>query len=171
MRVIRLLALALLALAAPLSPWACIAFASDYLSRASATPQQPGLPDNEKMPDRDMLDTSQHILLLYPAFDLSSRARAERVLSLKRIARERLTDCAGSSPAAPPELASLVSRWDQLPPRLTLPQLEQQPDLEQAITQLVWDTESLTAQVCGTPTGDDALLLRMTQNPAAVEQE
>jgi len=44
--------------------------------------------------------------LLYPAFDLPPGKRAERILALKRIARERLTECAGSSPAAPLKLAS-----------------------------------------------------------------
>jgi tetratricopeptide (TPR) repeat protein len=145
--------------------------AADSLSRALAAPLASGLPDSQKVADRDMLDTSQRILLLYPAFDLAPRKRAERILSLKRIARERLTECAGSSPAAPPKLAGLVSRWDQLPPELTLSQLEQQPDLEQAIAQLVWDTEAVTAQVCGAPTGDDSLVLRIAHNPAGVEQE
>jgi hypothetical protein len=118
-----------------------------------------------------MLDTAQNILLLYPAFDLAPWNRAERILAIERTARQRLTDCASSNPAAPPKLAGLVSRWDQLPPQLTRHQLEQQPPLEQTITQLVWDTEILTAEVCGPPAGNDALLLRIAQHPAAVEQE
>jgi hypothetical protein len=50
-------------------------------------------------------------------------------------------------------------------------QLEQKPDLEQSILQLVYDTETTTAQTCGARSGDDALLLRIAQNPAAVEQD
>ncbi len=145
--------------------------AAESLRRALAAPLATQQPDNEKATVHEMLDASQRILALYPAFDLPPRSRGERVLSLKRIARERLTECAGSSPAAPPRLASLVSRWDQLQSGLTPPELEQQPELEQSITQLVWDTETLTAQVCGAPAGDDALLMRIAQNPAAVEQE
>jgi len=118
-----------------------------------------------------MLDTSRHILLLYPAFDLAPRVRAERVLAVRDLARQRLTACSSSSPSAPPKLAAVVTRWDQLPAELTVGKLEQQPDVEQSILQLAWDTETLTAQVCGPPSGDDALLLRIARNPAAVEQE
>jgi tetratricopeptide (TPR) repeat protein len=145
--------------------------ADDYLSRALADPLAIRLPENQKMADRDMLETSAHVLMLYPAFDLPPRARAERVLSIRKIARQRLTTCTGSSPSAPSQLATLVARWDQLPSELTLPQLEQQPDLEQTILQLAWDTETVAGQVCGAPTGDDAILLRIARNPGAVEQE
>ncbi len=145
--------------------------AADSLGRALATPLDAQVPENEKVTARNMLDTAQNILLLYPAFDLAPWNRAERILAIERTARQRLTDCASSNPAAPPKLAGLVSRWDQLPPQLTRHQLEQQPPLEQTITQLVWDTETLTAGVCGPPAGNDALLLRIAQHPAAVEQE
>ncbi|MGB9148005.1 MAG: hypothetical protein WCC14_19440, partial [Acidobacteriaceae bacterium] len=82
-----------------------------------------------------------------------------------------LTACAASTSAAPAPLASVVTRWAQLPTQLAVNELEQQPDLEQTILQLVYDTETVTAQVCGAPTGDDALLLRIAHNPGAVEQE
>ncbi len=145
--------------------------AADSLSRALASPFTTVLPESQIMADRSMLDGSQRVLALYPAYDLPPRTRAERVLAIRKIARERLSSCAGSSAAAPPRLAPLVSRWDQLSQEFRLPQLEQQPDLERTILQLAWDTETTTAQVCGPPGGDDALLLRISQNPAAVEQE
>ncbi len=145
--------------------------ANDYLSRVLASPLAAGLPENEKTTDRDMEDTSSHILLLYPAFDLPPGKRADRVLSLTKIARQRLTSCSGSSPSAPPRLAGLVSRWSQVSTQLTLHNLEQQPDMEQTIVQLAYDTEKITAQVCGEPGGDDALLLRIARNPSAMEQE
>ncbi len=46
----------------------------------------------------------------------------------------------------PPPLSALVARWEQLPSRLTAVQLEQNPDLEQTLLQLVYDTETVTAQ-------------------------
>jgi hypothetical protein len=54
---------------------------------------------------------------------------------------------------------------------LTVSKLEQQPDVEQRLVQLAYDTETATAAVCGPPSGDDATLLRIAQNPNAVEQE
>jgi len=50
-------------------------------------------------------------------------------------------------------------------------QLEQDPELEQRIMQLVYQTEQITSQQCGSPTGNDALLLKMSQAPEAVEQQ
>ncbi|HEX4067734.1 MAG TPA: tetratricopeptide repeat protein [Acidobacteriaceae bacterium] len=145
--------------------------AADYLGRALAGPQAAALPDNQKMTDRDMLDTSLHILLLYPSLNLSPRNRAERILAIRKTARQRLTDCSGTPTAVPPTLAVIVARWSQLPTTITLDQLEQNPDLEQSILQLAYDTETATAKTCGAPTGDDALLFRIAGNPNAVEQE
>jgi hypothetical protein len=36
---------------------------------------------------------------------------------------------------------------------------------------LVYQTEEITSQQCGAPTGNDALLLMIARNPEAVEQE
>ncbi len=144
--------------------------AADYLTREMASRQVSSLPNGSQSADQKMLDTATRVLLLYPSGDLPSRARAQRVLSDRDIARARLSACA-SSKTTSPELAPLVSRWSQIPEQISLYQLEQNPDLNQTILQLVYDTEKMTAQVCGPPTGDDALLLRIAQNPEAVEQE
>jgi tetratricopeptide (TPR) repeat protein len=76
--------------------------------------------------------------------------------------------------AAPPvtdPLEDLQKRWQELPVRLTALQLEQDPDLEQAQVQLIYDTELLTQQVCGAPQGDDALLFKIAQAPSQVEED
>jgi tetratricopeptide (TPR) repeat protein len=145
--------------------------ASDYLSRALASPLAAGFSENQKIADRNMLDTSLQVLKLDPGSDLAPRARAERLLAARKIVRQRLTDCAGANPLLASRLAGLVSRWGQLPSQLTVAKLEQQPDLEQTLLQLAWDTEIATAQICGQPTGDDALLLRIARNPWTVEQQ
>jgi hypothetical protein len=77
------------------------------------------------------------------------------------------------APAAPPvdPLQPLVERWQQLPVRLSLADLEKDPELAQAQIQLIYDTELITQQVCGAPSGDDALLLRIAQAPNQVEEE
>ena len=92
-------------------------------------------------------------------------------MSLRKIAQQRLANCVGSNPSAPSKLADLMSRWGQVPPPLTASRFERNPDLEETVVQLVYDTETATATVCGSPTGDDGSLLRIAQNPNAVEQE
>jgi Flp pilus assembly protein TadD len=76
--------------------------------------------------------------------------------------------------AAPPPvdpLQSLTERWKQVPAKLSLRELEDDPDLAQTQIQLIYDTEMITQQVCGAPAGDDALLLRIAQAPNQVEEE
>lgn len=68
-------------------------------------------------------------------------------------------------------LADVVARWNKQPEKITLSRLESDPDLAQSIIQLIYDTERVTAQVCGPPAGDDALLLKIAQAPKSVEQE
>jgi tetratricopeptide (TPR) repeat protein len=145
--------------------------ANAYLSRALSQPGAATLPPAEKAADQYMVNTASHILLLFPSLDLPSRSRAERILYIRKVGRDRLSACTTSNPAAAPKLASIVSRWDQLPAVLNVSQLEEQPDLENSILQLAYDTETATAPICGQPSGDDALLLRIAQNPGAVEQE
>ena len=141
------------------------------LGRALASPTASKLTGQQGGADHDMLDTSQRVLLLYPSYNLSARQRAQRVLALKDIARKRLTLCTESNPSPPAGVVQLVSRWSQLPTALTVSGLERQPDLEQTIIQLAYDTETTTAGVCGAPTGDDATVMRIAQNPYAVDQE
>src|SRR5262249_24040923 len=119
---------------------------------------------------RDMLSNADHTLLLYPESGLSVRARAERILGNKRIAQERLAACLNSKPVAPPELQTLADQWQQLPATLRLPQLERDPELEERIMQLVYQTEKVTSQQCGAPVGNVALLLKIAQAPEAIEQ-
>jgi hypothetical protein len=145
--------------------------ASDYLSRFVSSPRAASLAAADVASDHAMLQASQRILLLYPSFNLAAIPRAQRILADREIARRRVSNCVAANPNAPTQLASLVARWDQVPPRLTARTLAQQPDLEQNLLQLIYGTETTTAQECGAPRGDDALLLRIAHNPYAVEQD
>jgi tetratricopeptide (TPR) repeat protein len=118
---------------------------------------------------RQMLSDSTRILELYPDPDLSVRARAERIANNLKIARARLTGCFASANASG-EMADLQGQWQKIPAKLTIPMLERNPQLEQTAMSLVYKTEEQTAQVCGAPTGDDALLLKLAQAPRAVQQ-
>jgi tetratricopeptide (TPR) repeat protein len=143
--------------------------AADYLSRALTSPATASLPESDLDADRGMFAAADRIQLLFPADDLPARLRAERILALRNTAHTRLTACS-ATPAGAAPLGDLMGRWKQLPAHLTVNGLEQQPDLEQTIFQLVCDTETVTASTCGAPTGDDALILRIARNPGAVEQ-
>ena len=80
---------------------------------------------------------------------------------------------AGNQAAVPPTvdpLQGLLDRWQKLP-KVTLAVLEKDPELAETQIQLVYDTELVTQQVCGAPTGDDALLLKIAQAPNQVEEE
>jgi tetratricopeptide (TPR) repeat protein len=144
--------------------------AKQFLERALNHPDFEKNPAAEQEQYRGMLADSDHILLLYPGVDLNVRSRAERILNNKDIAQKRLADCLNDKTVAPPALQSLAAQWQQLPSRLKSMQLERDPELEQAIMNLVYKTEQVTSQYCEAPTGDDALLLKIAAAPEAVEQ-
>jgi Flp pilus assembly protein TadD len=80
----------------------------------------------------------------------------------------------GNQEAAPPPvdpLQGLVDRWQKLPPKVSSAELTKDPELAETQIQLIYDTELITQQVCGAPTGDDALLLKIAQAPNQVEEE
>jgi tetratricopeptide (TPR) repeat protein len=107
-----------------------------------------------------------------PASKSSSLANPLAGLASRLTGRE--TAPAPGQAAAAPEidpLDALRQRWQQLPASVSLSSLARNPDLAQTQMQLVYDTELVTQQVCGTPTGDDSLLLKIAQAPNRVEEE
>jgi Flp pilus assembly protein TadD len=81
---------------------------------------------------------------------------------------------AGNQAAAPPTvdpLQGLVARWQKFPTKVSSAELAKDPELAETEIQLIYDTELVTQQVCGAPTGDDALLLKIAQAPNQVEEE
>jgi Tfp pilus assembly protein PilF len=91
--------------------------------------------------------------------------------------KEALPKQDAAAPAQPSaaEVAALRNRWQRVPARLTVRMLQDDPDLEQTLITLVYDTEKLTVRLsgsgCAAPTGEDALLLQMALAPWAVEQQ
>jgi tetratricopeptide (TPR) repeat protein len=143
--------------------------ARQALEKAVSRPGFAKLSPVERKNIRQMLSDSQRILELFPDPDLSVRARAQRIAKDLTIARARLTNCFGSANASG-EMADLQRQWQQVPAKLSVRTLEQNPQMEQSTMSLVYETEEQTAQVCGAPTGDGALLLKMAQAPLAVQQ-
>jgi tetratricopeptide (TPR) repeat protein len=146
-----------------------ITTAREALSVATEYRGFPAQSEQTRKAVRKMLADSTRLLELYPDPDLNVRTRAERILNDAKIARARLTSCA-AEPNAAGKLANLQAQWNLIPARLAVRALERDPQLEQTAMSLVYNTEMQTAQVCGAPTGDDALLLQIAQAPLAVQQ-
>jgi tetratricopeptide (TPR) repeat protein len=97
--------------------------------------------------------------------DQPARERAEHILAAATVAEARLHACVASagSTSRAAALASDLSGWTAADaaaggkPRTLL----QNASAQDSWTQLIYQTEQDTALVCGQPTGDDALLLRM----------
>lgn len=147
-----------------------IELANQALERAVSQPDFANLSDADRKYVDQLLSDSGRILELYPDPNLSVRARAERIANDINIARARLTACFASANASG-EMADLQGQWQKIPARLSVRMLERDPQLEQTTMSLVYETEEQTAQVCGAPTGDDALLLKIAQAPQAVQQQ
>jgi Tfp pilus assembly protein PilF len=146
--------------------------ARQYLARALENPALDARPQAERDAVRNALAQIEHLLALYPAPDLTVRERAERILHNIDVAKERMTECSAPTPDGnSPPLAALNSRWLLVPDTLKPKALEQDPELEQTLMTLVYDTEKATVQTCGNPTGEDALLLDIARAPWAVEQQ
>lgn len=90
-----------------------------------------------------------------------------------RFSRHPATPATGATVAPSPTdlLQSLTDRWQDLPARMTQAALINDPELTQTQLQLIYDTETTTRQVCGPPSGDNDLLLKIAQAPNQVEEE
>jgi tetratricopeptide (TPR) repeat protein len=104
----------------------------------------------------------------------SSKPSSNPLASLASRFSRHTTPATQNQPAAAPPvdpLQALAERWQQLPAKVSVTALEKDPELTQTQIQLIYDTEIITQEVCGAPSGDDALLLRIAQAPNQVEQE
>jgi hypothetical protein len=105
-----------------------------------------------------------------PSGKLSSNPLASLASRFSRHTTPATQNQPAAAPAVDP-LQALAERWQQLPPKISVTALEKDPELTQTQIQLIYDTEIVTQAVCGAPSGDDALLLRIAQAPNQVEQE
>jgi tetratricopeptide (TPR) repeat protein len=146
--------------------------AAEALVRYNAKAKQhPGASSSdEKRAVSQQLDQLQRLLLLIPFNALPPRQHAERILIGASIAHKRYSDCmahiqpqnvSGDNAAT---LSALGTQWMQLGP-LDPDTLAGNVPLQQTLLAWINQTEILTAELCGAPTGDDALLLQLGQTP------
>ena len=130
--------------------------ARDWLERAVRE-----RPDDGKI--SALLAKAERIAQLSPGENLPVRERVNRILAARAIAKQRISGCA----AAP---GDLTARWAGPDATANASALRTDPDLQKAVLQLVYDTEIAASQQCGTPTGDDALLLLLARSSAQKEE-
>lgn len=156
--------------------------AREYLSKA-VNAASAAHPLADRAAAEENLKIANEVMAIYPSPTLPERDRLRRVLHANDVAHKRYTACAngnaGENPASQKgnvqiqdneAMAVLGNRWQAARPRLTAAMLANDPQLEGATMRLVYDTEQLTRQVCGEPTGEDEALLRIAASPDAVNQ-
>jgi tetratricopeptide (TPR) repeat protein len=119
-----------------------------------------------------MFDDSAKILALAPSKELPTAERVSRILRGRDLARKRFESCntqIATTSATASQLQSLRERWMSKDATVSRMALLHDPNEEDAVIKLTYDTEIETAQICGTPTGDDAALLLLAKSPKAVE--
>jgi tetratricopeptide (TPR) repeat protein len=119
-----------------------------------------------------MLDNSTRILALEPSKNLPASERVARILRARDLAKKRFDACNAQISAASglsTPLQHLSTQWSSPQASLSRSNLVNDPTQQDATMQLVFDTETQTARVCGPPTGDDALLLLLAQRSNALE--
>ena len=111
---------------------------------------------------------AERILHLTLSRNLPAEERAEHLRTAYTIAQTRFNDCTtklGPQTALPSSMQAIKSDWQTaaqiISNRSSLESASTQDDL----TQLIFETEVQTARVCGTPTGDNALLLLLANSP------
>ena len=108
-----------------------------------------------------LLETCRAIQRLDPDRIWSARERDRMVLSDFDTAGNRLNSCMGvsTSKAGNPALQSLNTQWMDMKTRLNKNSLRVHPDWSDSAMDLVFSIERETSSLCGSPTGDDLLLL------------
>jgi predicted Zn-dependent protease len=134
--------------------------AERLLNRAIASQPVPGSSQQDQSRLEALANDARRIQQLNPTRDQPAGERAEHLLEGASVAQTRLKACLAT--VAAPSLASLDAQWTAAKPAST----NRRKLLESAATddqwaQLIYTTEQTTAQTCGAPTGDDALLLRL----------
>ena len=148
--------------------------ATRLLETALHEPPTSAAPAGDDAELEAMVATARRIPELSLSRDLPASERAEHLVVAAAIARKRLESCSAqlSGPAhgsAAAEvlathnaaLTTLGARWKGAGAALTRNNLVHDASVDDAATQLIEDTEAQTAMACGTPGGDDALLLRL----------
>lgn len=140
--------------------------AAKLLSLAHSANVRTKLSDQDAKEAARLLASSQRIQELKLSSDLPSRDRIEHILRALPLARARFESCIVrfNSGQLPNDMQGLNSGWSTVDgvsaQRSSLDDATQQNNL----IRLIFQTERVTAKLCGAPSGDDALLLQLANS-------
>lgn len=140
-----------------------LAYQAGDFSDAAALLQR-GVHGSNDTGDAAMRDKAERLAAMEPSNNLSAAERVRRIVALRALAKRRWESCTKQT-AIPIMWMSLTTRWKAEEATASIPVLLVNPALEDLAVQLAYDTESATSQMCGAPTGDDALALTLAQVP------
>jgi len=134
---------------------------------ASAS-NQPWPPDLQTM-----LDASKQIVSIEPSKKLPAKERVTRILRARDLAKKHFDGCnaqVSAKSGLESSLQNLAARWMSKEATINRGALLNDTGEQDTVMKLVYDTETQASQICGAPTGDDALLLMLAKSPRAAEQ-
>ncbi len=123
--------------------------------------------------DVTILNNSAKILALEPSKKLPPSERVARILRARDRARNRYESCASQATMAngtATSLQGLGARWTSQEAGVGRSALLKDEAKQEVVLKLIFDTETETSQICGMPTGDDALLLLLAQSSKEITQ-
>jgi tetratricopeptide (TPR) repeat protein len=135
--------------------------AESLLSEARRTIPHKKFSEAQSIEFQTLLENSRRVQQLTVGQELPARERNAHLLTDLSIAGKRFAACRAKlddGNAIPAAMQSLDAQWHASAQLMRGPSaLDNQAD-EASMTKLVFDTEQVTRQFCGPPTGDDALL-------------
>jgi tetratricopeptide (TPR) repeat protein len=115
-----------------------------------------------------MAESAERLLALTLSQDLPPNERTEHILFASKVAKARLKSCFlqfNSAAGIPPSLQDIKARWKAANGVANRRTLMENSESRDNMARLIYDTELQTRQLCGPPTGDDALLLLLANSP------
>jgi len=147
--------------------------ARDWLEHALR--ESAGAPGDAAVPGDDtatLLKSSERILLIDPSSAPTQAGRITRLLDNRSLALKRLAACSQrltAKSSLPNSLQLLDAQWAAAKSE-SRASLFKDPASEAPLQALINTTEIFTSELCGPPTGDDALLLLLAKQPATTNQ-
>lgn len=138
------------------------ACAAEELTRAL---RKPSWTAEQKQRMSTFQGNAERMQALALSHDVPSQMRAEHLLDASRIAMARVNGCLAQH-AEQADMMQLQTQWKDLDTAKNRVELRHDDDVQDQYRKLIFSSERSAANVCGAPTGDDALLLYLADHPA-----
>jgi Tfp pilus assembly protein PilF len=121
--------------------------------------------------DVELMSNAGRMLQLMPNPGAPVRERTASIVADRAIARQRFDVCSAQlGPNLPMTWQALAPRWSGPDGTSKAPALMRDPARQEAVLRLIYDTELQAQKICGAPTGDDALLLKLAFSSYGITQ-